>query len=78
MNSTPPCACSSRPAVTPLSFSTPSSTSSALPSVTAPADRLTIGPEDGGPGQVIYLDGAKVAVVDGAPVDLADIRLVTA
>jgi Ca2+-binding RTX toxin-like protein len=38
---------------------------------------LTMGPHDDGEGQAIYLDGAKVAVVNGAPVDLADIRLVT-
>ncbi len=38
---------------------------------------LTIGPNEGGQGQVIYLDGARVAVVNGAPVDPADIRLVT-
>ena len=37
---------------------------------------LTIGPNDGGPGQVVYLDGAKIAVINGAEVGLADIRLV--
>jgi Ca2+-binding RTX toxin-like protein len=38
---------------------------------------LTAGPDAAGHGQAIYLDGAKVAIVSGAPVDLADIRLVT-
>lgn len=37
---------------------------------------LTVLPNEDGPGEVIYLDGAKVAVVTGAPVDVADIRLV--
>ncbi len=39
---------------------------------------LTMGPDDGGDGQAVYLDGAKVAIISGAPVDLADIRLVAA
>ncbi|MDK2775616.1 MAG: calcium-binding protein, partial [Tabrizicola sp.] len=37
---------------------------------------LTIGPNADGPGQVIYLDGGRIAVVDGAPVGVSDIRLV--
>jgi Ca2+-binding RTX toxin-like protein len=37
---------------------------------------VTVWPNEDGPGEVIYLDGAKVAVVTGAPVDVADIRLV--
>ncbi|MDP3197353.1 calcium-binding protein [Tabrizicola sp.] len=37
---------------------------------------LTIEQNAGGTGQTILLDGAKVAVVNGAPVNLSDIRLV--
>lgn len=37
---------------------------------------LSIGPNEGGTGQVVYLDGAKIAVINGAPVGLSDIRLV--
>lgn len=37
---------------------------------------LTIQPNPGGTGQSILLDGAKVAVVNGAPLGLSDIRLV--
>lgn len=37
---------------------------------------LTIEPNTGGTGQSILIDGAKVAVVNGAPISLADIRLV--
>ena len=39
---------------------------------------LSIGANEGGPGQAIYIDGAKVAVVNGASVGLSDIRLVAA
>ena len=37
---------------------------------------LTIEPNAGGTGQSILIDGAKVAVVNGAKVSLSDIRLV--
>lgn len=37
---------------------------------------LTIQPNEGGTGQTILLDGAKVAVVNGANVGIGDIRLV--
>jgi hypothetical protein len=37
---------------------------------------LTIEKNPGGTGQTILLDGAKVAVVNGASVTLSDIRLV--
>ena len=39
---------------------------------------LTIEPNGPGAGQTIYLDGSKVAVVNGAPVGPADIRLMPA
>ena len=39
---------------------------------------LTVEPSDGGSGHTIFLDGAKVAVVSGAPVSAADVRLVAA
>jgi Ca2+-binding RTX toxin-like protein len=41
-----------------------------------PDPELSLGPNEGGPGQVVYLDGAKIAVVSGAKVALSDIRLV--
>ncbi len=37
---------------------------------------LTVEPNPGGSGQSILIDGAQVAVVNGAPVSVADIRLV--
>ena len=39
---------------------------------------LTVEPNEGGAGQTIYIDGAKVAVVNGAPVSAGDVRLVAA
>ena len=39
---------------------------------------LTVGPNEGGQGQAIYLDGTRIVIVDGAWVDVDDIRLVSA
>lgn len=39
---------------------------------------LTVEPNEGGMGQSIFIDGAKVAVVNGAPVSVDDVRLVAA
>ena len=39
---------------------------------------LTVEPNEGGSGHAIFIDGAKIAVVNGAPVSADDVRLVAA
>jgi hypothetical protein len=36
---------------------------------------LTVEPDASGSGQSVFIDGSKVAVVYGGPVELSDIRL---
>ena len=46
--------------------------------VVHPDPALTVEPNEGGTGQSIFIDGAKVAVINGAPISLGDVRLVAA